>query len=763
MDVFVAVKADVDALEPDMKKKLRKINLDDTGKKAGDGFASGFRSSVGKMVGGLGGLFAAVKIGDFFGGFVQGARDARAVGNVTSQIIASTGSAANVTAEQVTALAESMSLKNGIDDEIIQKGANLLLTFKNVRNEAGEGANIFDRATQAAADLSAAGFGSVESASTMLGKALNDPLKGISALGRAGVTFTEQQKEQIKILAESGDMLGAQRIILDEVAGQVGGAAEAAADPIDRLKSAGRVLAGQFEGPVLAAVDKFSGFMTGTLVPGVEAAVEAFKNPGATAEGFTGVMQRIGSTARTVFDYFKSDVLPRLREVGSFLGAEVVPRLQSLAQWLGQNRDVIIPLVAALAAGVVVYRTVILVTQAWAAAQALLNGVLAANPVGLVIAALAALVAGLVLAYNKSETFRNIVDSAWAAIRNAVATAWEGYIKPALTALAGFVTGTLIPALQWLWTNVVQPVFSAIGRVISWTWNSVVKPALSALWSYIQNVLIPTLQWLWSNVVQPVFSYIGSKISDTWSNTIKPALEGLWGAVQTVWDWLTKARDKAGEFIDKLKNFQLPQWVKDLKDLVEKVADGMSGAAGAVGRFFGMGDGPGKQIGSLSGGNTLAKVKSILPAGAVVTSTYRDPAHNRRIGGSPTSYHMDRNNPAVDIGGTRAAMDAVYARLAAMGGWRELLYKVAGHWDHVHVAHNGGMVSSSWPTMPGLRADERPAVLQVGEEVVPRGGRPGGSGPLVYINEQHVHDGRDAGAAEVRAWRDALTLTGVTL
>ena len=55
-----------------------------------------------------------------------------------------------------------------------------------------------------------------ESAAIQMGKALNDPILGISALGRAGVQFTESQKEMIATLVESGDVVGAQSIILAE-------------------------------------------------------------------------------------------------------------------------------------------------------------------------------------------------------------------------------------------------------------------------------------------------------------------------------------------------------------------------------------------------------------------------------------------------------------------------------------------------------------------------------------------------------------------
>lgn len=160
------------------------------------------------------------------------------VGRQTNAVIKSTGGVANVTAAHVDALATAVSRKTGIDDEQIAKSENLLLTFKQVRNEVGRGNKVFDRATRAAIDLSAAGFGSTSSAAKMLGKALNDPVKGITAMNRAGVTFTEDQKKQIKSLVENGNALKAQRIILREVESQVKGSAAAQATPTEKMRVA---------------------------------------------------------------------------------------------------------------------------------------------------------------------------------------------------------------------------------------------------------------------------------------------------------------------------------------------------------------------------------------------------------------------------------------------------------------------------------------------------------------------------------------------
>ncbi len=101
--------------------------------------------------------------------------------------------------------------------------------------------------------------------------------------------------------------------------------------------------------------------------------------------------------------------------------------------------------------------------------------------------------------------------------------------------------------------------------------------------------------------------------------------------------------------------------------------------------------------GGFSGGNTLARVNSILGEfpGLRVTSTYRSPSANAAVGGAPNSYHMDRANPAVDVGGPTAQLDRYAARLRSMGGWREgPIWRAPGHYDHVHVAEEGAIFKS---------------------------------------------------------------------
>jgi phage-related minor tail protein len=159
------------------------------------------------------------------------ATESAMVARETERVIQTTGASAWTTADQIGDLSTSISNLTGKDDELIQSSANLLLTFSNVKNQLGEGNDVFDQAVGLALDMSTALGTDASSASIQLGKALNDPIKGITALSRAGVSFTADQKEQIKTLVATGDTLGAQKIILAELGKEFGGAAQARLHP----------------------------------------------------------------------------------------------------------------------------------------------------------------------------------------------------------------------------------------------------------------------------------------------------------------------------------------------------------------------------------------------------------------------------------------------------------------------------------------------------------------------------------------------------
>lgn len=140
----------------------------------------------------------------------------------TEATLKATGHAAGLTAQALFDLSTEMEKVTTFSDDAVLSAENLLLTFRNI------GKDVFPQATEATLNIATAMGTDANSAAIQLGKALNDPIQGISALTRVGVSFTDAQKEQIKVLQESGDILGAQKIILRELEQEFGGVARAA-------------------------------------------------------------------------------------------------------------------------------------------------------------------------------------------------------------------------------------------------------------------------------------------------------------------------------------------------------------------------------------------------------------------------------------------------------------------------------------------------------------------------------------------------------
>ena len=151
-----------------------------------------------------------------------------------SAALKSTGNVVGFTKDQITQYAEKLSGLTAIDDDAIKSAQAMLVTFTNLKDEA------FNGATQAVLDMATAmnggGIPSMEQlrgAALQIGKALNNPLEGLTALTRAGVTFTEQQKKQIETMIKAGNVAGAQKVALDELAKEFGGSAAAAAETFE--------------------------------------------------------------------------------------------------------------------------------------------------------------------------------------------------------------------------------------------------------------------------------------------------------------------------------------------------------------------------------------------------------------------------------------------------------------------------------------------------------------------------------------------------
>ena len=220
-----------------------------TGEKDLKSGLSGMKKGLGDVVQGLTGfnmasLGAAGAVALMAGGMkraVSEALEAERVMAATEAVIKSTGGAAGMTAEEISGLAEAESRLTSIDDEVVQSGMNMLLTFKGIGEET------FPRASRAMEDMAVAmakGDTSaidLQGAAIQLGKALNDPITGVSTLKRVGVQLSEQQEQQIRDFMEVNDLASAQAIILSELESQFGGMAESmgntAAGKIEKAKN----------------------------------------------------------------------------------------------------------------------------------------------------------------------------------------------------------------------------------------------------------------------------------------------------------------------------------------------------------------------------------------------------------------------------------------------------------------------------------------------------------------------------------------------
>lgn len=193
----------------------------------------GFAALGGSSV--LGAAAAIAGVGFAVKSLVDAGRNMAQAERVTSAAIISTGGAANVSTDQIHQLSSSLSILTGVQATTIESADNVLLRFTNVRNEAGKNNDIFTQATKSALDLSVGLGRDLTSSALILGKALQDPVKGMTQLRRAGIVLSTEQQDQIKTFVKAGDTLSAQKVILDQLKTSYGGTAAAAADPLSKL------------------------------------------------------------------------------------------------------------------------------------------------------------------------------------------------------------------------------------------------------------------------------------------------------------------------------------------------------------------------------------------------------------------------------------------------------------------------------------------------------------------------------------------------
>lgn len=381
----------------------------------------------------------------------------------TEAVLKSTHDASGETAQSIADLATQYSHLTLFSDDTIQAGENMLLTFTNI------GKSVFPQATKTVLDMSQALGQDTKSSAIQLGKALNDPITGITALQRVGVTFTDSQKNLIKSLVDSGNVAGAQKVILAELQREFGGSAEAA----------GKTFPGQLQ--ILGqSLDDIKQNIGDALMPILSQLV-----------GW--VSSQIVPAFGHFSDWITTVGVPALRNLGGFITGTIVPAFQGFAGWLSRfmgTADTLRPILIGLGAVL----AVALIPEVWSLAA----GVIAATwPILAIGAAVVAAVAIFEHFYNTNAQFKAFIDGLVAGLKLAWTEVQQNFL-PTMQKVGDWLKTYVWPILQQVGAFLVST-FTPVWKQLVDLWNSQLVP----LFKQIQ----PALQQM-----MPLFQAIGAII-----------------------------------------------------------------------------------------------------------------------------------------------------------------------------------------------------------------------------------------------------------
>ncbi|MFG2506734.1 phage tail tape measure protein [Streptomyces rubiginosohelvolus] len=464
-------------------------------------------------------------------------------------------------------------------------------------------------ATKSTAMFAAGGAGAAKGLQTVLDKlrSMKDPVdRNAAAVGLFGTKAED--------LADSLFALDPSKAVAD--LGKVGGAAKRAGD--DLRDNAGA----RFEAFKRRALMALGDVTTKYVLPPLENFIDF-------------VDTRVGPGVKALSDGFQSGV-GWVKEYGLWFtplaiavgGVTLAMTASSIATGITMG---------VIGAYSIAIRTAAAVTRAWTLVQAGFNAVMALNPVTLIIIGIIALGAALVVAYKKSETFRNIVNATWSGIKAGWDIVWNQGLKPGFQ---GFMTGlsAIGTAAMWLWDNALSPAFSAIdtgarilatiigvvlvmptiyairalGAVGSWLWNNALGPAFrgigaGALWLYNNGIkpfgtsTVATVKgigaagmWLWKNALYPAFQGIGAAATWVYQKGIKPpidagatTLRALGSAGRWLWkDALYPAFQSIGAGATWLYDKGIKPPIDRAKSLAKSLGEAYQTGANAVGKAF---------------------------------------------------------------------------------------------------------------------------------------------------------------------------------
>jgi hypothetical protein len=353
----------------------------------------------------------------------------------TDTVLQSMGKSSGQTSQSIGDYADSMARATGISDDLIQHSENVLLTFGNL------GKNIFPQAETAALNMSTMLGTDLQGSVIQVGKALNDPIKGITALSRVGVSFSQTEKDTIAVMMKHNNIAGAQAVIMGELNKQFGGAAIAAGTTFGGQMQRLNVTFDQAKEKIGLALIPILRSMLEMIMPIVTNIAGKFIP---AMEGLAGKISQVVVPAFAMLTFnFQNGILPAITKIASFVMANVLPALAALGGFIAGN---VIPVLMKLA--------------------------------GFILSNVVPVIMTLVMWFVQHVV--PILKVLWNVIATQVLPALEGVWKS--------IASNLLPAIEKLW-NKLSPVLIPVLQLLGTVLRNVVGPALGFVIGIIGHLI----------------------------------------------------------------------------------------------------------------------------------------------------------------------------------------------------------------------------------------------------------------------------------
>jgi len=481
----------------------------------------------------------------FFGKTIEAAEESAQAQNRLRQVFKSMGQDYENATKQSVEYASALQVQIGREDETILAVQAKLATFQKAANATARTNGIFQRATEAAFDLEAAGFGEASGNAVQLGKALQDPVKGIMALRRAGITFTDAEQKKIKALVHSGKLFEAQNTVMKAIEKQVGGVAKSSATTSSKMKIAWSEVMETIGGKVLPLFERFAAWFTGTAIPKIQAFIE--QHPKLVK------WLAIGSVAL----------------LGLGAAAKVVA--------FGING-----VTSAIKAVKTVFNVLSVVTKFFIA-----------NPILLVVVAIAVAAYLIIRNWNKIKAF---FINLWEGIKMIFSTVWNfiknlflnytpyGLVIKHWSTIQAFFVGIWervksVFSNAWKWIKNLFLNFTPVGLIFK-HWGKV-KGFFGGVWNGAKNIFRGSIQ----SIKSYLFNFTPLAIIKHWS-AIKNFFVNLWQGVKNVfWSVVNWIKGLGKQMWEAGKNLIMSIW-RGIKSVITAPVDAVKNMVKKIRRFL---------------------------------------------------------------------------------------------------------------------------------------------------------------------------------